>query len=70
MCPPPLTICLIIEGQEWSLKNHDFEKILRASTCFPSGFPEAMTLKIQDLHDMDQKLHAIDQHVPEGNLEI
>ena len=68
--PPPLTICLIIEGQEWSLKNHDFEKNLRASTCFPSGFPEAMTLKIQDLHDMDEKLHAIDQHVPEGNLEI
>ena len=54
----------IIEGQVWSPKTlilKNFCVHLHASHLI---FSQAMTLKIQDLHNIDQKLHAIDQHVP------
>ena len=62
--PPPLTISPIIEGQLWSPKTLILKIFCVHLHAFHLIFLQAMTLKIQDLHNIDQKLHAIDQHFP------
>ena len=62
VCPPLWRFRLLSKVSFGVRKTVILKKFCVHLHAFHLIFPQAMTLKIQDLHNIDQKLHAIDQH--------